>query len=73
VRKSDSYRELENKFRKLAETSPQDRSKYLSVAAGWHSLADTSDFVAAQKCEIQKNRCDCASDTEHEILGIMGV
>jgi hypothetical protein len=54
VRKSDRYRELENKFRKLAETSPQDRSKYLSAAEGWRSLADTSDFVASQQCEIQE-------------------
>ena len=53
MEKSDRYREMENRFRKLAETNPKDRDKFLSHAEGWRSLADTSDYIAAQKIEIQ--------------------
>ena len=53
MHKSDRYREMENRFRKLAETNPKDRDKFLSHAEGWRSLADTSDFIAAREIEIQ--------------------
>ena len=53
MRKSDRYRKLEDRFRKLAETSPKDRDKFIGHAEGWRYLADTSDFIAAQKNEIQ--------------------
>lgn len=53
MRKSDRYRKLEDRFRKLAETSPRDRDKFICHAEGWRYLADTSDFIAAQKSEIQ--------------------
>ena len=53
MHKSDRYREIENKFRKLAETNPQDRDKHLNQADGWRFLADKADFIAAQKIEIQ--------------------
>jgi len=53
VHKSDRYRGMESRFRKLAETNPKDREKFLSYAEGWRSLADTSDFIAAREIEIQ--------------------
>ena len=53
MHKSDRYRELENKFRKLAETTPKNREKLLVHAEGWRHLADTSDFIAAREIEIQ--------------------
>ena len=51
--KSDRYRELENKFRKLAETTPKNREKLLVHAEGWRHLADASDFIVAREIEIQ--------------------
>lgn len=53
MHKSDRFREMENRFRKLAETNPKDRDKLLSHAEGWRSLAETSDFIAAREIEIQ--------------------
>ena len=53
MHKSDRYRGMESRFRKLAETNPKDRDKFLSHAEGWRSLADTSDFIAAREIEIQ--------------------
>ena len=53
MHKSDRYRGMESRFRKLAETNPKDREKFLSYAEGWRSLADTSDFIAAREIEIQ--------------------
>ena len=53
MHKSDRYREMENRFRKLAQTNPKDRDKFLSCADGWRFLADKADFIATQKIEIQ--------------------
>ena len=51
--KSDRYLKLENNFRRLAETHPQDRVKFLSHAEGWRYLADASDFIGSQKTEMK--------------------
>lgn len=73
MHKSDRHREMENRFRKLAETNPKDRDKFLSYAEGWRSLADTSDSIAARENEIQTTIDSIAHPTlSTKKLGIMG-